>query len=116
MRWAWLLFVLGFVTLTGMAQEKRPQQLSATDRWVLDDFEQGTGKWFVESRRQKGDTLIPLAQLELSRLTPSETGRYAGLFLWRQGQEGDTARFVFSLDGAALSARKAMGLTFCLDG
>jgi hypothetical protein len=112
MRWAWLLLVFGFVTLTGTAQEKRPQQLSATDRWVLDDFEQGTGKWFVESRRQKGDTLIPLAQLELSRLTPSETGRYAGLFLWRQGQEGDTARFVFSLDGAALSARKAMGLTF----
>lgn len=116
LRWVWLFGVLFSLTLVALGQESNPL-LAPARRWVLEDFEQGTGKWFVEARRQRGDGL-PLAQLELSRLTPTETGRYAGLFLWRRAEEGDTVRFIFPLDGAALSARKATGLTFvwCGDG
>lgn len=116
LRWAWSFWALvSFAAMvSGQASNSSP---AVAGRWVLEDFEQGTGKWFVEARRQKGDG-PPLAQLELSRLTPTETGRYAGLFLWRRAEEGDTVRFIFPLDGAALSARKATGLTFvwCGDG
>ncbi|GBC98502.1 hypothetical protein HRbin17_01015 [bacterium HR17] len=85
---------------------------SEQERWVLEDFEQGTGRWFVEAHQNRESEPLPLAQLETSHLTPSGQSQRAGLFLWRRAHEGEWARFIFPLNGAQLSARKATALTF----
>lgn len=94
-----------FVLLLGVSYAQ------GQELWVLDDFEQGGGRWSVEFQREVSDA-IPLAQLELTRIVPPKGGKQAGLFVWRKAGQGEWARFVFSLDGGQLSARKAKGLTF----
>ncbi len=78
---------------------------------MLEDFEQGVGRWSVEIQRRSVELPL-LAQVEVSRMTPPDGGKQAGLFVWRRAERNEWARFIFPLDGTQLSARKAKGLTF----
>ncbi|MER3501492.1 MAG: hypothetical protein C4295_08490 [Candidatus Fervidibacterota bacterium] len=84
---------------------------SSQELWILDNFEQGTKQWFVQTKQREGEDL-PLVLLTTASWVPPDGGHQAGLFLWRRAGEGEWARFVFPLDGGQLSARKTKGLTF----
>lgn len=84
---------------------------SPNELWVLENFEQGVKRWSAQTSHTQNEE-PPLAHLTTTTLTPPEGGKYAGLFVWKQAGSGEFARFVFPLDGAQLSAKKAQGLTF----
>lgn len=102
-KWIWLCLAFH---VFACANSIFPQDL-----WVLESFEEGTKQWFVQTKQSENEEL-PLVHLTTTSLTPPEGGKQAGLFVWRRANRGDWGRFVFPLDGAQLSAKRAKGLTF----
>ena len=102
-KWIWLCLAFH---VFAWANSIFPQDL-----WVLESFEEGTKQWFVQTKQSENEEL-PLVHLTTTSLTPPEGGKQAGLFVWRRANRGDWGRFVFPLDGAQLSAKRAKGLTF----
>ncbi|MCS7223016.1 MAG: hypothetical protein NZ959_00440 [Armatimonadetes bacterium] len=82
---------------------------------LLDNFEEGTGKWSTRSE-EKPNRKQPLGAVLPVIVPRHQTSSRCGLFLVSAAQSGEVVRFVFPVDGERFVKEKIPGLSLWLLG